>query len=653
MIVNMTYGVKPVLKLFGPKQSFYFILLIVFMLTSSIAAIAQGEEGRRGSRIIDDSTRQIYGPTTSRYFYEKDVFFNQTKLYPIDTLIRNFHRFSYVERTNYMYQDLGNVGTPARPVFYEVPEYIGATSGFEAFDLYWEAPRIRYFDTKSPYANMALVLGKGGRSLTDVTFSRNINPRWNFGFDYRGIFVDKQIQRRGKGDRHVRSTYYDLFTTYYTKDSSYRLFVNFARNMYQVDESGGVRQTSPSSYDELFMLNARPLLTEAESRELRIRFHLFHQYEVGRGLQVYHTMDRYRQGNQFFDFPQRESYTFDAVIIPGDTTSDRATIRSFRNEAGIKGNISKIFYNGYYAIRHYSMHYKYFYEDTLSIATPYKANENYLGGRIALQLDSLMTLEGWAEILLDRGNYRIEGTLKSRWLEASLKQNLYTPPFIHQAYRGSHDLWVNSFDNTEVTQLNGYVHYRTKSAVLSPGLTFTRLRNYTFFDHIPQPADTLQQVLPVQTSGNQIIASPEVKLSMTFFKHITLSSQVIYTKAIENAGDAIRVPELFINSQLSYANIFFNGNLDMHAGVDFHWQSEYKAPAYDPVTQQFFTQDFYTVPAFPIVDLFFSAKIKRGRVFLKYHNILQKFQPHGYIPTPYYPGQRNVVDFGFDWSFYD
>jgi hypothetical protein len=59
------------------------------------------------------------------------------------------------------------------------------------------------------------------------------------------------------------------------------------------------------------------------------------------------------------------------------------------------------------------------------------------------------------------------------------------------------------------------------------------------------------------------------------------------------------------------------------------------------------------VPVAPIVDIFFSARIKRGRIFFKYHNLLQAFTKEGYMLTPRYPGQRNVVDFGFDWSFYD
>jgi hypothetical protein len=602
--------------------------------------------------IVNDSTQQIYGPTTSRYFYEEDVFYNHEQFHFIDTLIHNFHRFTYVQRYDYMYQDLGNIGTSSRPIFYNVPSYIGANPGFETYDLYWE-PKIRYFDTKSPYSNLRLNLGARGRSTTNVTFSRNINPQWNIGFNYRGLFIDKQVQRSGKGDRNVRSNYYDMFTTYHTKDSTYRVFFNFARNNHQVNEYGGVLHDEEYDYADFFDTNIRPILTEASTRELRINIHLFHQYKVGSALQLYHVLDRYRQGNDFRDLPGLEpSDYFDYTVpeIENDTTSDRSKFVALRNEVGVKGNLLKLFYNGYYAIRHYKMDYRYVQEDTLRIKT--NGVESYIGGRMALQLDSLMQLRAWAEVM-QNGNFRIEGTLKSKWLEASLKQNKYEPGFLQQAYMGSHDRWNNSFSPVDVTQLNGYIHFRSKVVNLSPGVTFTRLNNYVFFD---QDTSRLQQVFPRQSGGSQVILSPELRMSITFLRNVTLSGQAIYTSLLDNADNALSVPELFVNGQLAYQNIHFGGSLEVHTGVDIHWQSGYDPLNYDPVIQQFYIQDpriaFYS-PAFPIVDVFVNAKIKRGRIFLKYNNLVQAFTKEGYFPTPFYPGQANVIDFGFDWSFYD
>ena len=643
-----------------------FLLSLVLILNVALV-YAQEQPQRRGSRVIDDTTKQVYGPNTSKYYYERDVFYNRQVLHSIDTFIHNYHRNSnYVQNNNNLYQDLGNIGTAIRPIYYQAPAQIGATSGFHVYDLYWDTEAIRYFDTKSSYTNMQLVLGGKGRSLTRAIFSRNINARWNFGFTYRGLFVDKQIQRRGKNDRITRSNYYDAFTSYQNKDSTYRLFINLRRMFHRVNEFGGVRPEDSTRLTDYFDVNARPWLTTASSEDLRTNFHLFHQFIIGSGLQFYHTLDRYKQKNKFLDVRSEAQEPFFDFIdtFESDSVKDATTIRTFRNEVGIKGNLSKLFYNGYYALRHYSMRYNHLPTDTLNLVYPWeKGDESYFGGRMRLALDSLIEVQGAAELMLGGDKttgapYRIEGSIRSKWFSASLTQMTYKPSFIAQAYRGRHDYWdyrtadPEGLSNIESSQLDGYLHLKTSVLSLSPGITFTRLRNYVFFDKISD-VDTVQQVLPRQSQGNQIFASPEVRAAITFFRHLTLSNQTIYTVFIENADNAIRIPQLFMNTQLSYSNIFFHGNLDMHAGVDLHWKSPYFAPAYDPAIQQFYNQDIFKSPAFPLVDIFFNAKVKRARIFFKYNNVMQIFKGTGYLPTPYYPGQRNIFDFGFDWSFYD
>lgn len=656
-----------------------FLFLIFF--ASSVSAFGQIEpSSRRGSRVIDDTTKQIYGPRTSRYYYEEDVFFNTFALRQVDTLIRNFHRFDEVNRNENLYQDLGVAGTAMRPIYYQVPESIGVSSGFNAYDMYWEREKIKYWDTKSPYSNMHVILGGGGRSITRATYSRNISPNWNFGITYRGMFIDKQISRVGKGDRIVRSQYYDFFTTYQSKDSTYRLFANFRRQNHEVAESGGVR--TDLSNASFFSVDAQPRLTEAISTELRMNIHLFHQYTLGSGLQLYHKLDRYRQGNNFTDFPPRETAAyFDYFELLKDTTNDYSKFTSLRNEVGVKGSLLKMFYNGYYAVRNFNMKFPY---DTLG-ASPSRTSgvENYLGGRIGLYLDSLLTVTGWAEYMPDGGNYRIQGNVVSRWFDAELKQVQYEPAFLQRYYRSNNDFWSNNFESVNTTQLSGSIHYRSRVFQFSPGLTFTRIGNYVFFKSIiPEAPDgpprigeyteenvNRADVMPVQTSGEQVIASPMARMNITMLRHIHLRTFAIYSRVLQESQNAISLPELFVNSQLSYENIFFNGNLDMHGGVDIHWKSPYYALAYDVPIQQFYIQGDpgelntpfmqpgqegrFKTPSVPVIDVFFNAKIKRGRIFFRYNNLMQLITGKGYFPTPFYPGQRNSIDFGFDWSFYD
>ena len=113
------------------------------------------------------------------------------------------------------------------------------------------------------------------------------------------------------------------------------------------------------------------------------------------------------------------------------------------------------------------------------------------------------------------------------------------------------------------------------------------------------------------------------------------------------------MPELFGNAQLSYHDILFEGNLEWQIGVDAHMKTPYFAQGYDPVIMQFYVQDDFEVPSFPVVDVFINAKINRVRFFLKYNNLVQIMRGTGYFLTPEYPAQDAVFDFGFHWPFYD
>ncbi|MBX2966298.1 MAG: hypothetical protein KF845_09150 [Cyclobacteriaceae bacterium] len=646
-------------------------LMGLLLLGVTVYAQEPSEETRSRSSIIDDSTKQIYGPTTSQFFLEDDLFRNKWVSYPIDTVIRNFHFFSFEQRGQNLYQDLGNIGTAIRPVYEYVPDVIGASSGFNAYNLYWNSLPHQFFNTRSPYTNLNVILGGKGRSLTNIIYSRNINPRWNIGFHYNGIFIDKQIQRQGKGDRNARAESYGLFTSYHNKDSSYTALVRFKRMYHRVFEYGGVRvadqtglfdidrgyvgirTTLPTSvlFSDLFEDNAQPWLTQAQSNDLRRNYHLYHQYKVGEALQVYHRLDGDRQQNRFegnFRSEPFGSTFFDAVVIDSALIRDQTKFNTLRNEAGIKGNLLKLFYNGYVAFRNYNMDYKYFLSDGFYRKT--RGTEFYVGGRMELQLDSLIQVRGHLESMLD-ARYRLSGSIDTKWFSAYLKRSVSSPSFLQQAYRGSHDIWMNYFSPVESSEVGGNLVYNSDWLKVYPGVRLSTFRNLVFFKKGNYSID--QTVLPIQSTGFQTVASPELALHVRPFKNTWLTTRTIYTRVLENADNALQIPELLVNAQLSYANIWFGGNFDFHVGVDLHWKSSYHAYGYDPAIQQFYTQQQYKSPSFPMIDVFLSAKIIRGRILLKYNNIAAAFSKHAQVPTPFYPGVVNVFDFGFDWSFYD
>lgn len=666
MVRNLMHGWFGLLKRSGqrvklPDNKTIFLGCAIAWLAAIHPARAQQLDdtkkfNRKNSAIVDDSTKNVYGPKTTKWTTEDDMFRNRVKYVSLDTSLTNYHRWTHIQRLNNYYKDLGNVGTALSPIFPTIPGVIGVSSGFTSYEPYFTTDKPHFYDTKSPYTRIYIVWGGNGRATTKIEFSRNINPRWNFGFDYRPILVDKQIQHK-KADRMTISHYYDAYTTYRSKDERYRLLFEYRRIRHRVNENGGVVDGTVTEESKLFDKDASINLTGAVTEEKRATVHLFQQYQLAKPAQIYLMNDYFIQINKFSDQTSSEGSYYDYKRADSVQAGDIAQLETYQNEAGLKGNAGPLFYNFYYKNRAYDYRNKYLTTKNGEVTAYVKrGTERYVGGRIGLTFDSLTQLSGVAEYLLD-GYYKLEAVWKSPWIDASGTSSLSKPGFMQQAYYGSHDLWNNSFKGVSALQLNGFLKGQFGPLFVSPGLTFSTFSNYIYFqEKIDTTSNQYQKVLPKQSLGSQVIASPELRLSIRVLKHVFIRPQIIYTNLLKNDDDAFHIPTTFVNAQVAYENMLFKGNLQVQAGLDFHYKSSYNALAYDVPTQHYYIQDpshQYISKAFVLADIFFNAKLKRGKFFLKYHNLVQAFTGTGYVPTPGYPGQRNILDFGFELLIFD
>lgn len=631
------------------------ILILAFL--ASFQAFSQKKKStapRTGSAVLDDSTRNVYGPHTSMWTTEQDLFRNRPNYRVIDTTLTNYHRWTYVQRFENYYKDLGVMGTALSAIFPTVPSVIGATAGFQAYEQYYASQEPKYYDTKSPFTSMKVIWGGTGRAMTHIEFSRNINPRWNFGFNYRPILVDKQIQRTGKGDRQTISQYYDFFTTYKSKNEKYFILFNYRRIRHRVNENGGVALQTGDTFAAYFDPQARPNLVAAKTEEYRRNIHFFQQFQLAKPFQIYLISDFTKQTNSFSDDYTKDPKTFyDVTYKVGKDTlhsNDITTFLSMQQEAGIKGNAGKLFYSAYYKFR--TFEYSNPYLDSIPTNVIKSGTENYIGGTLSLQLDSLSEFSGSAEYLLG-GFYKIEGKITSPWFDGYFKNTLTKPGFMPMIYQGSHDYWNKSFAGISTTQAQGFAKINTSALQLGLGGTFTLLHNYVYFKEDASAAAKTEKVKPYQSTGFQSTFSPELRMNFQFFRHLSIRPKAIYTVFLANDDQALSIPTWFINTQLAYENEFFKRHIHLETGIDFHWKSTYQAMGYDIPIQQFYIQNSSTTPAYPLVDAFFTAKMRRARFFVKYHNVVQLFTKQGYLPTPGYPGQSPVLDFGFDFLLFD
>lgn len=610
----------------------------------------EGNEDAPRRGLLDDSTKMVYGPKTSLYYYEKLIRYNKFEEIEVDTSLTGFHNYEPVADTWYRYQDLGNLGSAAKPVFYEVPKQIGRTSGFHVYDIYYNSPdSTKYFNTKSPYTQLDAFFGGGNRNKLDISFTRNITPNWNVGFNYRTIRARKTLNPTRRDDNLVVNDSYSFHTNYKSENDKYFLLGTFSRMRHVANEQGGIIPPSVDSTSLYFTYeNSKVWLRNSRAVDLRQDYHIFHQYEILKGWQAYHVFDKKKQAVTFFSRMNTQDSLFfnsnrfnssDTLQTQSrrDTTNNHNHFSEWKNEVGFKGDFGPVYYNAYMKLRTGRMA-SYFFDQNNSFT------ELSVGGALRGEINENWSFEAEGEYLVPDG-YRMHGLFVSPFLDLSYTKALYKPTLAQERYNGNHYQWANDFSNVGVDQAKGVIKLHFGNLKLRPNLTLNRINNYIYYG---------RDTVPEQASGQAFMVMPGFTGHLVFARKWHWQSEAVYTVTTGEAADAFRIPEWFINTRFFFDGPLFNDNVYVQLGVEGRYRSDNFADAYMPAIQQFHLQDSFNVYAYPVVDVFLNFRINRTRVLFRYNHLNGGMMDQaGYFVTPGYTGLKSTLDLGITWAFFD
>ena len=640
-------------------------------------AKAKITNGRTG---LDDSTKVIYGPTSTRFFLEADVVNNRKILYTIDTTLAGIHNFNFVQRNKNLYQDLGNIGTAIRPVFYKAPEQIGTLLGYDAYTLYEIKPsQVRYYNTKSPFSRIIYVPGGGDQDLLQFELSRNIDSLWNVGINVQRISANKTLVDKSATSDNTAISHWDftIHSNYQTKNKKYSLlaFLNLAdRN--SIDQGGVILEqnsidpTRKNTYEEMLSFDGnKPILTTASSRDKSYNLHLYHEYVGYKAFQVYQTIDLQTRKVQFGDksfatnwqggfYPfayQKGDLTAKGVMYPTDTaTFKKLALDSVYNEniytnyeikTGIKG-----FYKGFNYRAHFRQ--RFFTNSNYSLNTSNRneeysivgKNENYLGLWLNQYFKDSTRAFGEVETSLDFANFRLNGEFQGNWLNVGGSYISTTPTIVQQRTFNNAFRWKNSgFFNVASLNVYAYTNLKISNFNLHPSAEINKVSDYIYFD---------KNAFVQQNDKDILIYRAGLGIDYRKGKFSTINQIFISTKT--DVNDVMRIPNTFINSRFAI-DLLYRKKLFIQTGIELNYQSGYNGNAYMPVTQQFFLQDKQQIQGYVQADVFADLRINRVRIFFKFAHANHKLplMGNGYYAAPGFAGMGRVLAFGVHWLLFD
>jgi hypothetical protein len=122
--------------------------------------------------------------------------------------------------------------------------------------------------------------------------------------------------------------------------------------------------------------------------------------------------------------------------------------------------------------------------------------------------------------------------------------------------------------------------------------------------------------------------------------------------------DNLGLPHLFSRLGLSYQNNAFSKALIYRLGFDASYMSKAQAYQYRADNRQFYANSQnITLGNYPLLDVYFSGRIKTVDFFLKYEHVnhwwVLPFANQRYESTLNYPIQPDRFRFGFIWHFWN
>jgi hypothetical protein len=636
------------------KYTFRIYLVCVLCAFTTVHIFAQ------------DTTKQVKPQT--RFLSEQDIDRNK-QWNPIDTSLNRIEIINPVYKKYILFQDLGNMGSPSRPLLFDINRPIGfqyAQNPYEAvaFNPY----EAKFYNSKTPYSDLFYAQGKQNLIFLQVKYSQNILPRWNMGIDYQ------RITSEGFSPRQYTSHYnFQYYTSYQSKNKQYTLLASATWNKGLVEESGG--NQSDLLYETLRgtrkVVNPKlngpeaNFASGAESHYKNKAVHIKQYWNFGKPIYQYNENDTLydfeRTSHVSYTFHAEETnYTFlnagaaDSTLLPhqyydvGTPTYDSAYFGKLENKVSIS------FFNSREkqqadSVRNYMsagiMHqmvavgqtvFARSYQNLIIDGTlEHLALKNYT---LSYGANGAYVISGYNAF-----DFKADGFISFRLpyfdVKAELLMQLYEPDFAFQLFKSNQFIWNNNFNKTKVVKPGFTLTTRKWRHNASIRLNTFTLNNWVYADKDGTPSQD-NGTFSIQT----VTLSKTFQAGKFYFEH-----DLMYQKSF---SQNVHLPDFGGMVRYYYSGALFK-RLNFQLGFSVFYNTAYYGNNYNPATRLFYLQNNTLIGNYPVIDPFFSGTIKTVNFFVKYEHVNQDWINTGFYQTPHYPITLRTLRFGVRWRFYN
>jgi len=549
---------------------------------------------------------------------------------------------------------LGNLGSSARPLWFQPASTLGFKSGYQPFELYKVNPGdLAFHKQRRTYSDAFFTRGGSQRdAMSFIKLSRTFSKGLNVSLHYQTInnLGQYRFQRTKHGSLAVGA--------WWPVRKNYDVFLVFASNTFRQQDNGGILETDFTGPGYNGPISVPILLSNNDAKTVQaFRDFQLNQYlnALQLGNNVVKASHQFNYKTEQWKFNDKNNANVDQTkeeLFYGQLLTDRRGLRNafsiqrFENHLQLstlrqrknQGEAASIAVGLRHALIHLQPEFQL---DSF-------LNNVFATGSLRVNLVERILLHATGDLglLSSAGEYRLDSKLglslgKAGMLEGRLLSQRRPVDWVFaELYSTGRLVWENAFEKPIESSLQ--VSYSLPLLGFKATASSHLVNNYLFFNQEQTPSQATSAV-----SVNQLLLEQRLKWGI-------LRSENAFGLQQNNSTDILRLPSWFSKNSLYVAGNLFKKQLLLNVGVDFRINGAFTPDAYQPFLGQFQLQDDQQQAVYPWLDAFVTAKIQSFRFFLRFENMAPLWNPaENLFLTAQHPQHRNGIRLGISWRFLD
>lgn len=571
------------------------------------------------------------------------------------------YRFNYLRKDNFELLPFSNVGQTYNSLSYNfdrlslMPLFAAQSHHYN----YMEIEDIKYYSVPTPLTDLYFKTAFQQGQQLDAFFTTNLSEQFNFSIAYKGV------RSLGAYQNILSSTgNFRLTTNYHSKSRRYRLRTHITSQDIFNEENGGLTANSivlftnnNPEFDDRGRLDVN--FEDASNKLVGIRYYGDQEFEVvSKKDSLNYTLltvgNSISYEDKFFEYWQDTPYSGFGDSYEASDLNSKVKLEDFKIKGyatlnnSLLGNIGGfIEYNDY----------NYGYNSVLNLDNGTITNR-LKGTQVKAGASFRKSYKGFE--LSGKGAINVSGDFEGNYLNAATSFNFgnenkatgsitvhsKAPDFNFLLYQSDYVNynWQNDLKTIKIQELKFELESKK---LVDLTVSYTGIDDYTYF------AIKANDLTPTPHQHNDRIDYLKIKAGKEIrYKNFALMNTVMVQNVLSGEG-VLNVPQIVTRNSLYYQDHLFNRALFLQTGINFKYFSSYSMNAYDPVLAEFYVQNIEDLGGFPLIDIFFNAKVKQTRIYFKYEHINALFtSKNEYFSAPGYPYRDPVIRFGLVWNFF-